>query len=94
MNLLGRFIGAKEHSNIRYLALSAMSKLASLDSETASLLKKHQETVMLALRDPDISIRKRALGLLYGMCDKTNAKSIGMCACCLCYGVCVCVYAM
>lgn len=53
-----------------------MGHLASLDSETANLVKKHQETVILALRDADISIRKRALDLLYGMCDKNNAKGI------------------
>jgi len=28
------------------------------------------------LKDPDISIRRRALDLLYGMCDVTNAKEI------------------
>lgn len=31
---------------------------------------------MLALKDPDISIRKRALDLLYSMCDKSNASQI------------------
>lgn len=74
--LLGRFISTKETSNIRYLALEALGHLATLDSETASLVKKYQDTVILALRDPDISIRKRALDLLYGMCDKHNAKGI------------------
>eukprot|EP01114_Cavostelium_apophysatum_P019630 TRINITY_DN6382_c0_g1_i1.p1 TRINITY_DN6382_c0_g1~~TRINITY_DN6382_c0_g1_i1.p1 ORF type:complete len:964 (-),score=261.68 TRINITY_DN6382_c0_g1_i1:12-2903(-) len=74
--LLGRFISAKEHSNIRYLALEALGHLATLDSETAGLVRKYQETVILALRDPDISIRKRALDLLYGMCDKNNSKTI------------------
>lgn len=74
-DLLGRFISSKE-TNIRYLGLSSMGKLASLDSETANLVKRHQETVILSLQDPDISIRKRALDLLYGMCDSTNAKAI------------------
>lgn len=75
-SLLGRFISNKEHSNIRYLALAAMGRLEGLDNETSNLLKKHQETVILSLKDPDISIRKRALDLIYKMCDKTNAKTI------------------
>jgi len=74
-SLLGRFISAKE-TNMKYLALEAMEHLAALDNETAGLVKKHQETVILALKDPDISIRKRALDLLYGMCDRNNAKAI------------------
>lgn len=47
-----------------------------MDSETRNLVTKHQETVLQALRDVDISIRKRALDLLYGMCDKSTAKTI------------------
>mmetsp|Transcript_2271 Transcript_2271/g.3007 ORF Transcript_2271/g.3007 Transcript_2271/m.3007 type:complete len:986 (+) Transcript_2271:82-3039(+) len=74
--LLGRFVSNKESSNTRYLALNALGKLASLDTETANLVKRHQETVIQALRDPDISIRKRALDLLYTMCDRSNAKLI------------------
>eukprot|EP01119_Soliformovum_irregulare_P004110 TRINITY_DN1511_c0_g1_i1.p1 TRINITY_DN1511_c0_g1~~TRINITY_DN1511_c0_g1_i1.p1 ORF type:complete len:976 (-),score=279.06 TRINITY_DN1511_c0_g1_i1:21-2702(-) len=76
LGLLGRFISAKEHSNIRYLALEALGHIGTLDSESSALVKRHQDTVILALRDPDISIRKRALDLLYGMCDKNNAKGI------------------
>eukprot|EP01117_Protostelium_nocturnum_P020203 TRINITY_DN898_c0_g1_i1.p1 TRINITY_DN898_c0_g1~~TRINITY_DN898_c0_g1_i1.p1 ORF type:complete len:933 (+),score=327.40 TRINITY_DN898_c0_g1_i1:186-2984(+) len=74
--LLAKFVLPKEHSNIRYLALSALGTIASLDNESSSLVTKHQETVLQALRDVDISIRKRALDLLYGMCDKANAKTI------------------
>jgi AP-2 complex subunit alpha len=74
-SLLGRFLSGKE-ANIKYLALEAMANLSVLDQETHSLVKKHQETVVLSLRDADISIRKRALDLLYGMCDNNSAASI------------------
>jgi len=40
ISLLGRFISSKETSNIRYLALEALGHLATLDSETATLVKK------------------------------------------------------
>lgn len=73
--LLGRFISAKE-TNIRYLGLEAMSQLASLSTETSNMVKKYQETVIISLKDADISIRRRALDLLYGMCDKYTSKEI------------------
>lgn len=73
--LLGRFISAKE-TNIRYLGLEAMSHLASLSTETSNMVKKYQETVIISLKDADISIRRRALDLLYGMCDKYTSKEI------------------
>lgn len=53
-----------------------MSKLARMDTEISQLVKKYQETVILALKDPDVSIRKRALDLLYEMCDSNNVKVI------------------
>lgn len=74
--LLGRFIAAKE-TNIRYLGLHHMAKLASiLSPEAAASIRKHQETVLLSLKDADISIRRRALDLIYSMCDRSNAQAI------------------
>jgi AP-2 complex subunit alpha len=71
--LLGKFITARE-TNVRYLGLEAMSHLA-LHEASLEYLRKHQQTVLLALRDKDISVRRRALDLLYSMCDASNAKS-------------------
>lgn len=40
-------------------------------------VKKHQETVITALKtERDVSVRQRAVDLLYAMCDKTNAEEI------------------
>jgi hypothetical protein len=39
-------------------------------------IKKHQAHIISSLKDPDISIRRRSLDLLYGMCDISNAKDI------------------
>ncbi|KAG6736633.1 hypothetical protein POTOM_060492 [Populus tomentosa] len=41
-----------------------------------SIIKRHQAQIITSLKDPDISIRRRALDLLYGMCDVSNAKDI------------------
>lgn len=71
--LLGKFITARE-TNVRYLALEAMAHLAT-NEESLAYLRKHQQTVLMALRDKDISVRRRALDLLYSMCDASNAKS-------------------
>jgi AP-2 complex subunit alpha len=72
--LLGRFILAKE-TNVRYLGLDAMAHLAACSSSLEPV-KKHQETIVLSLKDRDISVRRRALDLLYSMCDTTNSKVI------------------
>jgi len=74
-SLLGRFITVKE-TNIRYLGLATMSHFANLSNETSIMIKKYQDTVLLSLKDADISIRRRALDLLYGMCDKNTCKHI------------------
>lgn len=39
-------------------------------------IKRHQETILMSLRDKDISVRRRGLDLLYSMCDTSNAKII------------------
>ena len=71
---LGRFILAKE-TNVRYLGLDAMAHLAAC-SASLEPVKKHQETIIMSLKDRDISVRRRALDLLYSMCDGSNSKVI------------------
>lgn len=74
MRLLGKFISVRE-PNIRYLGLMTMARLAQLEGSNQSI-KKHQATVLVSLRDADISVRKRALDLLFVMCDTDNAEQI------------------
>ncbi|KAJ1972946.1 hypothetical protein H4R34_005239 [Dimargaris verticillata] len=72
--LLGRFIASKE-TNVRYLGLETMAHLAgTLDDLTP--IKRHQELILMSLRDRDVSVRRRGLDLLYSMCDVTNAKVV------------------
>jgi len=71
---LTRFVNIKE-PNIRYLGLVAMTKLAKLEG-TAEQIKKQQKAVLVSLKDTDLSIRRRALDLLFVMCDRSNAMSI------------------
>ncbi|GAK64923.1 adaptor protein complex AP-2 alpha subunit [Moesziomyces antarcticus] len=72
--LLGRFILSRE-TNVRYLGLDTMAHLAAC-AESLEPIKMHQNTIILSLRDKDISVRRRGVDLLYSMCDVTNARVI------------------
>jgi len=47
-----------------------MARLSQVQPETLEGLKKHQSTILFSLKDPDISIRRRALDLVYAMYDE------------------------
>ncbi|CAA0815006.1 AP-2 complex subunit alpha-2 [Striga hermonthica] len=72
--LLGKFIAVRE-PNIRYLGLENMTRMLMV-TDVHEIIKRHQAQIITSLKDPDISIRRRALDLLYGMCDVSNAKDI------------------
>ena len=75
VNILGDALSHK-FCNIRYLSLEAMSNLVATSANVAKAVKKHQKIVIQSLKDKDVSIRKRALDLLYGMCNKSTSKLI------------------
>jgi len=67
---------ALKEANIRYLGLDAMARLAKVDG-TLAKIKEQLTTIQYSLhKDLDISIRKRALDMLFVMCDETNAPKI------------------
>ena len=74
ISILGKFISVRE-PNIRYLALDTMARLQG-NPVTNYLISEHMSTILISLRDPDVSIRKRALDLLYVMCNHSSAKNI------------------
>ncbi|CAF0947761.1 unnamed protein product [Rotaria sp. Silwood1] len=74
-NQLGQFLQNRE-TNLRYLALESMCLLATSEFSHEAV-KKHQETVINALKsERDVSVRQRAVDLLYAMCDRSNAEDI------------------
>ncbi|GJJ09691.1 hypothetical protein Clacol_003915 [Clathrus columnatus] len=73
-DLLARFILSKE-TNVRYLGLDTMAHLAAR-ADSLGPIKRQQKTIILSLRDKDISVRRRALDLLYSMCDVDNAEIV------------------
>ncbi|PIA15420.1 Adaptor protein complex AP-2 alpha subunit [Coemansia reversa NRRL 1564] len=72
--LLGRFITSRE-TNIRFLGLETMAHLAAC-IDSLEPIKRYQGVIVQSLRDRDVSVRRRALDLLYSMCDVTSAKAI------------------
>ncbi|XP_054868538.1 AP-2 complex subunit alpha-2 isoform X1 [Amphiprion ocellaris] len=74
-NQLGQFLQHRE-TNLRYLALESMCTLASSEFSHEAV-KTHIDTVINALKtERDVSVRQRAVDLLYAMCDRSNAKQI------------------
>lgn len=74
MNYLFKFIAVKE-PNIRYLGLEAMTRLAKI-RDTQDSIQKNLKTIQYSLDDDDISVRRRALDLLYGIANQKNAEEI------------------
>jgi len=90
VNILGRFLLNRDN-NIRYVALNTLSRciveqnqsgrvFATVDGENAntaaSALQRHRQTVVDCLKDPDISIRMRALELIYHLVNSENVENL------------------
>jgi AP-2 complex subunit alpha len=73
LEFLGRFIALND-SNIRYLGLDAMYKLVR--AEGSADVQQHLDVVISSIKESDVSVRKRALDLLFVMTDHSNAEQI------------------
>ena len=61
--------------NTRYLALDGMAKLSKYTNSN-KILKDHSLIILQSLRDNDVSIRRRALDLLFLTCTQESVKMI------------------
>lgn len=74
VGLLARFLTVRE-SNLKYLALENMGRLAQ-SSEVAEAVARHQKTVVACLHDPDVSMRRRALDLVFTTATTATAPGV------------------
>lgn len=72
VNILGRFLLNRDN-NIRYVALNTLCKAVQTDTQA---VQRHRNTVVDCLKDADISIRRRALDLIYALVTKSNVRAL------------------
>ncbi|KAJ6240719.1 ap-1 complex subunit gamma [Anaeramoeba flamelloides] len=72
INTLSRFLSGR-HNNSKYVALNTLLKAVNTEPNS---LKRHRKVIIDSLKDKDISIRRRALDLVFGIMDKKNVESL------------------
>ena len=70
VNILGKFLTNKDN-NIRYVALNTLIKVVTVEPNA---VQRHRNTILECLRDPDISIRRRALDLSFTLINEGNVR--------------------
>jgi AP-1 complex subunit gamma-1 len=70
VNILGKFLSNKDN-NIRYVALNTLIKVVAVEPNA---VQRHRNTILECLRDPDISIRRRALDLSFTLIREDNVR--------------------
>ncbi|KAK8135889.1 hypothetical protein PG984_003829 [Apiospora sp. TS-2023a] len=70
VNILGKFLSNRDN-NIRYVALNTLTQVVAIEPNA---VQRHRSTILDCLRDPDISIRRRALELSFTLVNESNVR--------------------
>eukprot|EP00835_Amoeboradix_gromovi_P004340 NODE_332_length_10744_cov_0.374072.p1 type:complete len:783 gc:universal NODE_332_length_10744_cov_0.374072:6298-3950(-) len=70
INILGKFLTNKDN-NMKYVALQTLSKCVEQDMKA---VQRHRTIIVECLKDPDTSIRRRALDLSFTLINPSNIK--------------------
>jgi len=70
VNILGRLLSATDN-NSRYVALQTLAGVVVLEPQA---VQRHRGTIVECVRDADVSIRRRALDLVYALVNPSNVE--------------------
>lgn len=72
VNILGRFL-LNNDRNIRYIAMTSLQKIVATDHIA---VQRHRGTIVDCLKDPDASVKRRALELSLALVSASNIRSM------------------
>ncbi|XP_066578988.1 AP-1 complex subunit gamma-like 2 isoform X2 [Amia ocellicauda] len=72
VNILGRFL-LNNDRNIRYIAMTSLQRMVQTDHNA---VQRHRGTIVDCLKDPDASVKRRALDLSLALVNSVNVRSM------------------